>query len=314
MAAEGSCSESPVIASAVWIPLTEDDDDGSSYHHQLLQHPYFMLQQQPTSSEIAKDSQSKETACKDEAAVILPAENECKSADKTNGGQCSSSSVHHSAGGGSSSTSSMEDDILLIPPSNDAVAPMAQLRQQTFSSCYSSSSSSSGEQDGGGSSTRVRSGLLRHLSALPPSQNKKVLDALKKIKRLRIALPDPLRGVTAEYNMDAGNGTFADLVLRTEFTARTCVDNLLAMNNHSMKSTFEHRQALLRDLVANALEDFFVELSVLVGECMDSNAPTIFGGDIKLQDAIQCCMEAARNHVTDAMGLLVPPHPRRTGF
>lgn len=192
----------------------------------------------------------------------------------------------------------------------DVLIPSSEQQQN---SCYSSSSDDDDQENlassfgatgllPGDYSTRVRSSrLLSHLSTLPPSQNKKVLDALKKIKRLRIALPDPLRGVSAEYNRDAGNGTFADLVHRTEFTARTCVDSLLAMNQ-SMKSTFEHREALLRDLVEDALQDFFVELSVLVGECMGCSV-LIFGKNIKLQDAIQCCMQVAHNHVMEAMGV-----------
>lgn len=62
-----------------------------------------------------------------------------------------------------------------------------------------------GELGGTECSVTAASTLRKSLAKLSPAQNKKVLDALKKIKRCRIALPEQLRGTSAEYNKDAGN-------------------------------------------------------------------------------------------------------------
>lgn len=156
-------------------------------------------------------------------------------------------------------------------------------------------------------STSARCELLTHLSKLSPSANKMVLTTLKKMKRLRLALMDPLRGVTADYNRDAGKGTLMELVKRTELAAECCVDDLLKLqpDMHSWES-------VLRSSTEDALAEFYVDLCVLMEECGDWDVVDMLScsGDasVSLEDAIQCCYAVSRDHVREVLGLL--PHVR----
>lgn len=156
--------------------------------------------------------------------------------------------------------------------------------------------------------TTTRSRFVRYVAGLPPADNLLLLDSLKKMRRLRITLMDSLRGVAAEYNRDAGNGTLAELVESTELVARTCVDNLLLRDQQ--EGTFQKFESLLRSSTEDALAEFYVQLcSLLV-----TSPSAAQGGterelaemlrDVKLLDAIECCQEVARDHVREMLGLL----------
>ena len=116
---------------------------------------------------------------------------------------------------------------------------------------------------------------------------------------------DPLRGVTAEYNRDAGKGTLRQLVERTELAAESCVDNLLKLQPDSMLSL----EAVLRSSTEDALAEFYVDLCVLMEECGDWDVVDMLScGDdasVSLDDAIQCCYAVSRDHVREVLGL---PH------
>lgn len=146
---------------------------------------------------------------------------------------------------------------------------------------------------------KPRNMLLRHL-LVDATLLKPILQTLQRIQRLRIVLPDPLRGAAAPYNRDAGNSTLAQLVLDTEHVASTVVEAFVLHHQHSEELT--KMEAVLHSAVEAALSDFYVDLSALMAE-LGEEAVSLMRG-VSLPDAIECCREVARDHVRHSLGLV----------
>lgn len=190
------------------------------------------------------------------------------------------------------------------------VLPLPQREVATTTSIHNTSTSTKPSTDddddaleSSSTTTRTTTEILRLLQLLQenPALICSTLETLKRIKRLRITLADPLRGVAAEYNRDAGNGTLAELVRRTELLARTCVDELLLL-----QGSYREFEKTLRSGTEDALAMFYVELHALM---MNLDAPppgnhcsiAAMLRNIKMQDAIRCCQEAAKMCVKRAL-------------